>query len=65
MVIYLHNQHIGPIEQLLRAALDTAETVDTSDAILAALAAIEQQKEHAPYRLWLRANPPTTQENAP
>lgn len=65
MVIYLHNRHIGPIEQLLRESIDTAETPETVEAIVAALGAIEEQKQYAPYRLWLRANPPTTQEKAP
>ena len=58
MVIHLHNQHIGPIEQLLRDALDTAETTEAADAILAALGAIDQEKQQAPYRLWLRAHQP-------
>jgi len=63
MVIYLHNKYVETIERILRADLDVAETAAEQEAILATLELFENGKQQAPYRLWLRANPPTNQEN--
>ncbi len=54
MVIYMHNKHAEPLEQVLRAALGTVETEAEQEAALNALAMIEREKCAAPYRLWQR-----------
>ncbi|HJW81982.1 MAG TPA: hypothetical protein VJ396_07035 [Acidiferrobacterales bacterium] len=64
MVTYFHNKHANPLLELLAIARDVVVTPEHHEAITELELAIEQQKEHAPYRLWLRANPPTTQEKA-
>lgn len=60
MVIHFHNKYADPLLQLLALARDFVVTPEHHDAITALELAVEQEKEHAPYRLWLGANPPTT-----
>lgn len=58
MLIYLHNRHTDPLAQVLRGAIDSAETPAQQEAILTALARIEEEKQTAPYRLWERDQSP-------
>jgi hypothetical protein len=58
MVIYTENKHADPLLEVLNIARDMVVTPEHHEAITVLELAIEQQKEHAPYRLWLRANQP-------
>lgn len=58
MVIYTENKHIGPLLEALNIARDVVVTPEHHEAITVLELAIEQQKQQAPYRLWLRANQP-------
>jgi hypothetical protein len=65
MVIYFHNQHTAPLEQALRVLLyNTDKTAEQDAAVRAALSCIEQEKQKAPYRLWLKSQPQPTQEQS-
>ena len=56
MVIYLQNKHVAILEKELLATLNYMPglTAEKDAALRAALSAIEQQKNGAPFRLWQR-----------
>jgi len=58
MVIYFDNQHAAPIEQLLRGlTFGAVSPADQDAAARAILSCIEQEKQKAPYQLWLKSHP--------
>lgn len=63
MVIYFDNRHAAPLSLALKAELDVVISAEEREAINQVLERIEQEKQNAPYRLWLKSHP--TQEITP